>query len=140
MTVVYGPEIVEWVSMGLFGVPDYLGNATALGFIRDKLIGGVVYNNYRLNPDGSPLSIEMSIYTVDKRWATKHNLREIFAYPFIQLGLERVQITTHVDNEGVNSVVSRLGYKKEGLHRKAFPYGGDAYSWSMLKNECVWIK
>lgn len=135
-------ELTTWASIQLFGVPDYFGeHATAIGDIRDdKIICVVVYNNFLLKPDGSPLSIEMSIASIDKRWANRHTLRAYFAYPFIQLKLKRAQITSSVNAEGVNSMLKRLGCKIEGLHREAYPMGGDAYSWSMLSNECKWIK
>jgi len=34
----------------------------------------------------------------------------------------------------------RLGFQLEGIHRQAWPMGGDALSFGMLKPECKWIK
>jgi RimJ/RimL family protein N-acetyltransferase len=140
--IVYdSPEITEWTANQLFNQGmEYFGPATSIGQVMGgKIISGLVYNNYKETPEGKPLLIEMSIATTCKSWANKRYLYTIFAYPFIQLGLERVQITTSVVNEGVNRLVSKLGYIKEGTHRKAYVDGGDAYSWSMLKQECRWI-
>lgn len=143
--LLYGADndICEWVSWKLYGRGDAFckNSSKSIGIsIGNKLIAGVVYNNMHLNKAGDPYTIEMSIATVDKRWANRHTLRALFAYPFIQLGLERVQISTSVLNEGVNSMLSRLGCVKEGFHRKAYPDGSDAYSWGMLKDECKWVK
>jgi RimJ/RimL family protein N-acetyltransferase len=129
-------EVLEWVSWQLFKENDAFGKEDkAIGvIIENKLIAGVVYNRFVPN-----VSIEMSIASIDKRWATRHNLKAFFNYPFIQLGLERVQTLCSSSDEGVIMFNKRLGFKQEGLHRKAWPMGGDAISWGMLKSECKWI-
>lgn len=142
--ILYGADadVSEWVANNLFntGKEYFCKNPYAIGqVLNGNLIAGVVYSNYRQKPNGDPLSIEMSIYTTSKRWANRSYLRAIFFYPFIQLSLERVQITTSVNNDAINKIVSRLGFKKEGKHRKAHFDGGDCFSWSMLKSECKWI-
>lgn len=143
LITLYGADkaVADWASNQLYGVSRYFGDhAAAIGVILDeKMICAFVYNNYTMTPDGEPLNIEMSIASIDKRWASRHTLREAFAYPFIQLGLERVQATTSTQNEGANSMLTRLGFQKEGEHRKAYPNKDDAYSWSMLKSDCRWI-
>jgi len=145
MTIIlYGADadLRRWASQQLLGCTNgFDDTCKAIGIMDNgKLLGALIYSNYRTLPDGSPHSIEMSIAAIDKRWCSRHTLRAIFAYPFIQLGLERVQVTTSIFNEGVNSLVSRLGFVKEGFHRKACPFGGDAFSWSMLRDECRWIR
>lgn len=142
--ILYGADddVSQWVAQNLFNSgKDYFGECPySIGQIIDGELGsGVVYNNYRRRPDKSPLSIEMTIFTTLKRWANRPYLKAIFSYPFIQLSLERVQITTSVNNDQINSVVSRLGFTQEGRHRKAHFDGGDCFSWSMLKSECQWI-
>ena len=142
--ILYGanPDIVQWVSQRLTGIPNYFdAGSVALGIVvENNLICGVVYSGFRLKPDGSPLLIEMSIASIDKRWCTRHNLKAIFAVPFIQYGLERVQLTTSVNNVEVNSMAERWGFQKEGIHRKADIFGGDAISYGMLREDCRWLK
>ena len=141
--IVYEPNklLCEWASNQLFGIPNIFGeNAKSIGYVLDeKLICVVVYNNYLECVDGSPHQIEMSIASIDKRWANRKTLKAFFEYPFIQLGLKRVQITSKTNAEGVNSMLKRLGCIKEGTHRKGYVTGEDCYSWSMLKEECRWI-
>lgn len=133
-------ELCEWANIGIFGFGSYQDGDKAIGLIRNGvLIASTTYSNFQSRADGSLFSLEMGIFTIDKRWATRQYLRAIFKYPFIQLGLERVQIVTSVNNEGVNSLVQRLGFTKEGRHRKAWHTGCDAFSWSMLKGECKWV-
>ena len=141
--IVYEPnkELCDWASIQLFGIPNVFGeNAKAIGYVLDdRLICVVVYNNYLECVDGSPHQIEMSIASIDKRWANRKTLKAFFAYPFIQLKLKRVQITSKTDAEGVNFMLERLGCTKEGTHRMGYPTGEDCFSWSMLPKECRWI-
>ena len=142
--IVYGADqaVADWVSFGLGSKqPLFTEKFTAIGVVEDsKLLAGIVYHNYIKTIDSKPLFIEMSIYSVDKRWCSRHNLRNIFLYPFIQLNLERTQAICAANDEGVIMFLERLGFKKEGLHRKAHLTGGDALSFGMLKDECKWIR
>ena len=141
MIVYDSPEITEWAAQRLFNIGmEYWGPCRSIGqFLEGKIISAVIYNNFERRPDNTVYCCEMSVASIDKRWANKPYLKAIFAYPFIQLGLERVQIRTSIHNEGANSLVSRLGYIKEGKHRSAFWNGDDCYSWSMLKDDCKWF-
>jgi RimJ/RimL family protein N-acetyltransferase len=128
-------EVGKWVAAQLGMDDEAFYPCTAIGIEKEgKLIAGVVYNNYQ--PE---LLIEMSIASLDKRWATRHNIKAFFRYPFIQLGLERVQTLCKAADKGVVMFNKRLGFTPEGYHRKAFHGGHDAISWSMLKPECKWI-
>lgn len=134
----YNRDITGWVykQLGFGTVSD---DDKAIGIVvDDTLIGGVVYNDFRLGKDG-PLSIEMSIATVDKRWINRNNLNALFAYPFIQLNVKRVQATTRADNAAVCRFLARLGFTFEGIGREAHPLGGDVAVYSMLQPECKWI-
>ena len=116
--LIYGIDkaLCEWASINLFGANDVFDDkCVAIGFANDSgLKAAVIYSNYQPN-----VSIEMSIYSVDKTWATRHNIRQFFMYPFIQLGLERVQATCSAQNEGVIVFLKKLGFSQEGYHRKA---------------------
>lgn len=128
--------INEWVSIGLFGVRDaYDEKCVSVGVERNgKLIAGVVYSDYQ--PD---ISIEMSIFSIDKRWCSRHNLKILFGIPFTQYKLRRVQIICSAKNEGAIMFVKKIGFKQEGYHPEAYADGSDAISFGMLKKECRWI-
>lgn len=128
--------IKDWASQKLFGHPKgYDEKAVAIGaYLDNDLIAAVVYTDYHKDR-----SIEMSIVSIDSRWATRHNLKRFFAYPFIQLKLKRVQAVVSVHNEGAISMLERLGFKREGTHRCAYWDGKDAHSYGMLKHECRYI-
>lgn len=142
MTLVYGADkdVSDWVSRQIFGVPGQFEKSKAIGVVENsKLIAGVVYNNQYSRPDGDPYMIEMSVASIDKKWATRHNLRVFFSIPFIQYKLERIQTHCKADDEGVIMFNKRLGFNPEGYHRQHWPSGGDSISWSMLRHECRWI-
>ena len=142
MKLLYGCDeaLCEWASHGLFYSSGGFKDAKAIGVVDDEeLLAAVIYSNFITDYCERPLTIEMSIYSVDKRWAKRHTLEALFRYPFIQLGLERVQTLCSAQDDGVISFNQRLGFQQEGIHRRAWHMGGDAISWSMLKHECRWI-
>lgn len=139
-SLVYGHDsiISKWVSCQI-GNPDF-GLCRAIGvMIQEKLIAGVVYHNFIKSPSGEPISIEISCAAIDKRWSTRHNLRELLRYPFIDLGVKRLQVTIPVESKGVRKFNEKLGFKYEGTGRQAHFLGGDVDVLSMLKHECRWI-
>lgn len=137
--IVYGADdaICKWVSTNLSGSDDMFDDkCKALGVVvGSELLAGIVYTQYIPN-----VSIEMTVFSIDKRWCSRHTLREIFCYPFIQLRLERTQAVCSANNEGVIMFLKRLGFSQEGFHRKAYFDGSDAVSFGMLKSECKWIE
>lgn len=140
--IVYGADeaIADWVSVNLTGKKGAFTPSRALGVLHEgNLVAGVVYNNYQETNDGKPLLVEMTIYSIDKRWCSRHNLRNIFAYPFSQLRLRRVQAICSAQNEGVIMFLKRIGFTHEGTHPSAYMDGSDALSFGMLKQNCRWI-
>lgn len=83
--------------------------------------------------------LEMTVASIDKQWATRHNLKALFSFPFIQLRLKRVNTQCDSQNEGLIMFNKRLGFKEEGRHKNAFPTGSDAISFGMLKEDCKWL-
>lgn len=141
--LLYGADedVANWVSKELFGVSGQFKLSKAIGILRNnQIIAGVVYNNHHEKPNGFPLSIEMSIASIDKRWCNRHNLKALFDYPFTQLCLRRVQTQCSSTNEGVIMFNQRLGFKTEGYHPEAWPLGGDTISFGMLRHQCKWLE
>lgn len=137
--LVYGHDdlVTAWVASHL---NHDFGPSSSIGVIvGEQLIAGVVYSNYIEGPYG-PVSIEMSIATTSPKWASRETLHRLFAYPFIQLGVKRVQASTARKNKEARRFLERLGFTFEGIARQAWPHGGDMAVYSMLKPECKWIK
>lgn len=143
--LVYGHNeiIAKWVATELKQPLNCYQNGMyhAVGVIKnDRIIGGIVWHNYHNAYNGEPLLIEVTIATIDKMWCSRHNLCELFGYPFIQLGVKRVQATCNKKSKHVRKTLERLGFKFEGIVRQGHPAGGDAAHYSILKNECKWLK
>lgn len=137
MRLVYGrdEEVAEWVGKQLMKDAEAFKPCVAVGIERDgQLIAGVVYNNYQPN-----LLIEMSIFSVDSKWASRHNLKALFHVPFTQYNLRRIQALCSAKDEGVQMFLKRLGFTHEGTHPCAYHDGGTALSFGMLKQHCKWL-
>lgn len=140
--LLYGADkdVAAWVA-GQFNVePSYLEPCTAIGVVKEwRIVAGVVYNNYKEDAFGAPLSIEMTIASVDKTWFTRQNIGAFFRYPFIQLNLKRIWTQCSAEDEGVKLFNQRLGFKQEGINRNAWAFGGDSVCFGLIKEECKWL-
>lgn len=134
-TVIYGQDerVCKWVADKV-SESDFL-LARAIGLEEDgELIAGVVYENY------TGKNITMHVAAVPgKRWLNREFLFRSFAYPFLQLGCNRVTGLVKEDNHDARKFDEHLGFKKEGLLRKACDDGSDLILYGMLKEECRWI-
>lgn len=72
-------------------------------------------------------------------WMNKSLLVAAFAYPFVQLGFERVTGLVPADNEQALAFDEHLGFVREGYHAKAAPNGGDLVSLGLLRESCRFI-
>jgi RimJ/RimL family protein N-acetyltransferase len=128
------PLVAKWVQERIPGARE-LTPHKAIGIADGtKLIAGVVFSNYH------GYMIEVSIAATDRRWANRRTLNVLFAYPFSQLKVRRLQVTIAKRNKYVRKFVQRLGFVYEGTGRQAWPDGGDACVYSMLRHECRWLK
>ena len=106
----------------------------ALGVIRDaELMAVVVFSEYN-GPD-----IHASIVSTSPRWFTRAHLREILRYPFIQLGCKRITAVTDATNQSARSFLCRIGFRQEGIHTDAAPWG-DTVSYGLLAADAArWL-
>ena len=131
----------------IFGADDYLktwvankigidgfGPAVAIGVQRDgEIIAAAVYHDLRQG------QIEASIASTSLRWPTRSVLHALFAYPFNQVGANRLLVQCSEANEKAMKMNRQLGFTQEGRLRQLYaPH--DAVLWGMLKEECKWIE
>lgn len=130
----HSDEIAAWVGEKL-GIADF-GRCQAIGVVDgEAIIAGLVYNNYQKTVP----SIEMSVASTDPRWMTRGTLDAAFRYPFVALGVNRVQATIRLKNRRARRMVERLGFTYEGKGREGGPGGCDVVVYSMLARECRWL-
>ena len=135
-TVIYGQDRRVREFVGERTDEDSFGeNAVTIGLEQDgELIGGVVFNMY------TGAAICMSVAGVPgKRWITREFIQRAFAYPFVQLNCNRATALVRVDNLVSQRFVEQLGFKREGLLRKASTDGTDMILYGILKEECHWL-
>ena len=133
--VIYGEDkrVREWVGAQIDEI--YPEHATAIGLEQNgELIAGVVFDHF------TGPSVSMHVAAIGKRWMTKDFLFRCFAYPFLQLQCRRVTGLVRVDNLDAQRFDEHLGFKREGLLRKAAKDGTDYIVYGMLREECRWLE
>lgn len=130
--IVFGEAVSKWVCEGLGGT--YRGGEQGLGLLRDgELVAGVTYyHNLRR-------SICMSIFTTDRRWANRDYLYAVFAYPFVQLKVNKVLALIDSGNTNSMRLVGKHGARKEAVIEGAGK-SGDLVIWSMAASHCKWLR
>jgi RimJ/RimL family protein N-acetyltransferase len=134
--VIYGEDqrVINWVESQIG--EKYPEGTVGIGLEQDgELIAGVVFDYY------TGPSISMHVAAVPgKRWMTKDFLWRCFAYPFLQLQCNRITGLVRVDNLAAQKFDEHLGFKREGLLRKAAEDGTDYIVYGMLREECRWLE
>lgn len=84
------------------------GACKAIGVIDDgKLVAGIVYYNY----DPEAAIIEIAGAALPKtHWLTRETLKQMYQYPFLQLGCQMVVQRTPADSEALLWVLARFDY------------------------------
>ncbi|MBE6454694.1 MAG: GNAT family N-acetyltransferase [Alphaproteobacteria bacterium] len=130
-------RITEWVCKGLGFDRRWLDKEFhTFGFyISGKLIGGLIYHNIRPFRD-----LWWTIYTTDKRWCNRRNLKKIFEFAFNFWQVERISILVSTNNYPCIKLIKKLGFQQEGLLRNYRDDGADCYFYGLLKTENKWSK
>jgi len=134
--VIYGEDkrIADWV--GALIDEAYPPGAVGIGLEQDgELIAGVVFDYYT----GPSISMHVAA-APGRRWMTKDFLWRCFAYPFLQLQCNRITGLVRVDNLDAQRFDEHLGFKREGLLRKAAKDGTDYIVYGMLREECRFLE
>lgn len=117
--------------------PDDFGSFTTIG-ISDKktkkLIAGAVYHRWR------KFDCELTFAAADPKWCRKGVLAALFHYPFVQRHLNRMTLIIGSNNKRAIKLNLGLGFRLEGVARKAYDGFNDAIILGMLREECKWIK
>ena len=129
-----GRNIARWVCTQLGYAADEISDGQALGFaIGENLIGGVIYHNIRYGRD-----LWLTIYTANKHWCSRKNLKIIFGIAFDVYKVRRISILVNSQNFICLRFIERLGFKREGCLRSYDDTGTDSYIYGMLQSENLW--
>ena len=136
-SVIYGQDkkVIDWVGKQV-GENDFGSGAIGIGLEEDgELIAGVVFNLYT----GAGISMHVAAVP-GKRWMTREYLWRCFAYPFLQLKCNRITGLVRVDNIEAQKFDEHLGFKREGVLRRACTDGTDMIVYGMLREECRFLE
>lgn len=128
------PEHLQAVQEKLGGVfqcsPTYW-----LAVVGDEgeLLSVMVYHNF------GPASCEITCVVFQVAPFSRKVLRDLFAYPFYQLGLRSVHSIVEISNSRSLDLTRRLGLAPAGLLRNWYENGSDGILHQMLKEECKWL-
>lgn len=118
---------------------DDMGPYQAFGIVKDgRPLAVVIWNLYR--PMSAGADARVIIASDDPRWCLPGVLRELFSYPFNQLGCTRITAIIRDGNEKSLKLCRGLGFKKEGVLRRGHNGKTNALILSMLKEECKWLR
>jgi RimJ/RimL family protein N-acetyltransferase len=131
------PEVAAWVAARIpqmSGAEDF-GPCRAIGVVteRHEPLGGVVFHNYQ----AGFRNIEVSFAADGRRWLTRNLIKGILAYPFEQLGCQRVTTLTPKRNREARKFLDTFGFKREGVVRRGFG-NDDMIVSGLLKRE--WLR
>lgn len=100
-----------------------------------EILGAVVYESF------DEISVSCHIAGVHgAKWMTKLYLKTIFAYPFEQLKVRRINVCVAESNRPSAKLVQHMGFKFEGRVRQGAPDGGDLIIYGMLREECRFLE
>jgi hypothetical protein len=138
-SVLYGADdlVREWAAERLDSVVGRpLAHApVALGVVRGTdIAAALLFANYREGVD-----IEVSVAADNADWCRPSTLRRLFAYPFTQLSLPRLTSIVARDNKRCRKLCEGLGWKIEGVVRRAYDGRRDAIIYGMLRDECRFL-
>lgn len=107
-------SVGEFVSRGIFGFPDgFEKYSTAAISLNGKLIAGIVYHNYHPKEG----VIELSAFSLSKRWLTKKTIYSILNEPFVSLGCQMLIFRTSSKNDKMLKINRGLGFSEILLPR-----------------------
>jgi len=76
-------------------------------------LGAAIYQNY----DPEHGVIELSAAAASPRWLSRKVLREMFSYPFDQLGCQAVAMRCDTDNSRLARIFTAYGFKRYDIPR-----------------------
>lgn len=134
-------QVVPWVERQL-GLPaGHFKGAMSIGIaIGDTPVAAVLYTNYQKHMETGLVTVEAVIASTTPKWCTRPILFSIFNYPFTHLKAQRIQLVLRRNNKVARKFCEELGFTYEGKGRRAWDGKQDAVMYSMLPDECRWIK
>ena len=118
MKLVAGADeaVATWVARQL-GVVNF-GPCSAFGVMDEggEHVGGIVFHNYHPRYR----SVEISLAMRSPHWATREIIRRTLGFAFEHLACGRITLSTPQSAASARRLLTKLGFKQEGLVRRGF--------------------
>lgn len=108
--------------------------STGIVAVRDAVIGAAVAYEWVTGT-----TVECHIWIGDRKCVTPRFMREIFAYPFVQVGYRQILTHTASDNEASLDLQARMGFRGLAHIPHGWDDGVDTVINIMTRDECRWI-
>jgi hypothetical protein len=110
---------------------------TTLGLrsLSGRLWAGAIYHHY------CGFDIQIEFAARDARWASRPHIGCFIAYPFTEIGCERMTALVHPDNARSRKLLEGIGFQVEGRIRKGYDGESDALLYGLLREDGMrWVK
>lgn len=143
--LIYGQDkaVSLWVAKKLPHIQiDSVDKCVAIGISSndgEEMFAGAVYYNYK------ETDIEMSFASDNPKCTTARNIGAVLAYPFVQLGVQRITSVVMKSNKRMRRLLEGIGFVNEGTVRHAFkgkngnPINGILYGMVHAESE-KWLR
>jgi len=101
----------------------------------EQLLGGTIFQNYVVESIGCHVA-----GFGYPRWITRELLHHTFAYPFLQLGVQRIFGQVPADNAEALAFDLHLGFRQIARIPKVFEGGVDDIVVCMERDECRYLR
>lgn len=106
--------IGDFVSNGIWGQKECIDKYCSMAVIEDgKLIAGTLYHNWQ--PEEGV--IELSSFSLSKKWLTRRVIRAMFYFPFDILKCQTVVLRVSERNEGMCKIARSFGFNEVFIPR-----------------------
>lgn len=131
--VINDPRAAEWVRERTPKVHSWMGEFKSLAAIENgEIVGAVVYDAF------TPYECCIHVRLEKSGCKEPRILREVFAYPFEQLGLKRLTGLVGAKNGKGRKLCVWLGFHLEGCKVSALG-DEDELVYGMLGSSCKWL-
>lgn len=129
------PEFFGFVNAALGGAFEHGPFCKVITCLANdgRILAAVVYDNI------TRYDAQMSVASDGSRhWICRGFLHDVFRYPFLQVGLQRLTVVASEDNGSALEMNLRLGFQCEGRLRRYFGET-DGIVLGMLRSECRYL-
>ena len=134
--------IAQWVSDRL-PFPVRFKDFQAIGLLRsNKMVAGLIYQNFVQDAiTGEPIMVECAMAADSARWISRDAIAIGLRYPFLVLGVRRLNCYTGRTNTRTRKMLVGLGFKLEGCLAAAMTGGDDAMIYGLMRADAQkWLR